>query len=358
VTISESPLNPALLWAGTDDGNIQVTRNGGKTWTNVRPNLKGVPEGLWVSRVEASRFEAGVCYVTLDGHRSDNFAPWVFKTADFGKTWTNIGKGLPDGQVAYVIREDPVNPGLLFLGTEFGIFVSADGGKAWTRFMNNLPTVAVHDILIHPVFKDLIIGTHGRGIWICDDITALEQMSAAAASATAYLFDQRAATQWIPIGRGGSRGQFLFQGENPPRGALIHYHLGAGVEEATLEISDLEGKAAFTTKLEGKPGLNRFMWEFRFGPPELTAEEQGLLDKIVKESAWEERVRLNEELERSLTARGRRYAGVNTRTGKLNDIPAVPGAYKVTLKAGGLTLVKPLTVRQDPLLWGRTTGSR
>ena len=358
VTISESPLNPAILWAGTDDGNIQVTRNGGKTWTNVRPNLKGVPEGLWVSRVEASRFEAGVCYATLDGHRSDNFAPWVFKTADFGKTWTNIGRSLPDGQVVYVIREDLVNPNLLFLGTEFGIFVSTDGGKMWTRFMNNLPTVAVHDILIHPVYKDLIIGTHGRGIWICDDITALEQMTPAAASAPANLFDQRTATQWISISRGGSRGQFLFRGENPPRGALIHYHLGPDVKEAALEISDLEGHATFTANLEGKTGLNRFVWEFRFGPPELTAEEQGLLDKYKSEPVWEERVRLNQELERSLTARGRKYAGVNTRTGKLNDIPADPGAFKVTLKAGGLTLVKPLTVRQDPILWpilwGRT----
>lgn len=355
VTISESPLSPAILWAGTDDGNIQVTRDGGKTWANVRPNLKGVPEGLWVSRVEASRFAPGVCYVTLDGHRSDNFAPWVFKTTDFGKTWANIGKGLPDGQVAYVIREDPVNPGLLFLGTEFGIFVSTDGGRTWTRFMNKLPTVAVHDILVHPVEKDLVIGTHGRGVWICDDITALEQMDPAAAAAPAHLFDQRAATQWIEIGRGGSRGQFLFQGENPPRGALIHYLLGQDVKEATLEISDLEGKAAFTADLKGQAGLDRFVWEFKFRPPELTAEEQGLLDKFVKEPEWEERVRLNQELEKSLTARGRKYAGVNTRTGKLNDIPAEPGAYKVTLKTGGLTLVKPLTVRQDPVLRDRST---
>ena len=290
------------------------------------PNLKGVPDGLWVSRVEASHFEAGTCYVTLDGHRSDNFAPWVFKTTDFGKTWANIGKSLPDGQVAYVIREDPVNPDLLFLGTEFGIFVSTDGGKRWERFMNRLPTVAVHDILIHPLCRDLIIGTHGRGIWICDDITALEQSAPAAASAPAHLFDPRTATQWISISRGGSRGQFLFRGENPPRGALIHYNLGPETKDATLEISDVEGKAVFSTKLDGKPGPNRFTWEFRFNPPELAAGEQAILEKLLKASAGEERMRLNAELEKSLAERGMRYTGVNTRTGRLNDIAAAANA--------------------------------
>ena len=156
--------------------------------------------------------------------------------------------------------------------------------------------------------------------------------------------------QWISISRGGSRGQFLFRGENPPRGALIHYYLGMEVKDATLEISDLEGKAVFSTKLEGKPGLSRFMWEFRFNPPELTAAERDLLDKLVKAPAGEERMRLSEELEKSLAGRGMRYTGFNARTGRLNDIAAEPGAYKVTLKAAGATQVKPLIVRGDPIL--------
>jgi hypothetical protein len=216
--------------------------------------------------------------------------------------------------------------------------------------MNNLPTVAVHDILIHPRARDLVIGTHGRGIWICDDITALEQMKTSFGTPPAYLFDQKTATQWISISRGGSRGQFLFRGENPPRGALIHYYLGAGTKEATLEISDLEGSMTFVTKLEGKPGLNRYIWEFRFNPPELTAEEKEILDRVVKATEWEERGRLSDELEKSLTKRGQKFAGINRRTGELNAIPAEPGVYRLTLKAGGLTLVKPLTVRGDPIL--------
>jgi hypothetical protein len=169
-------------------------------------------------------------------------------------------------------------------------------------------------------------------------------------SPPAHLFDPKTATQWMSISRGGSRGQFLFQGENPPRGALIHYYLGAGAKEATLEISDLEGQNTFVAKLEDNPGLNRYVWEFRFNPPELTAGEKEILDKIVKATEWEERGRLSDELEKSLAGRGQMFAGFNRRTGELNDIPAEPGVYKLTLKAGGLTLVKPLTVRRDPIL--------
>jgi len=350
VTVSESPLNPKIIWAGTDDGNVQITQNGGKTWTNVRPNFKSVPEGIWVSRVEASHFEEGACYVTLDGHRSDNFAPWVFKTTDFGKTWMNISNNLPDGQVVHVIREDLISRNLLFLGTEFGLFISTNGGGKWERFMNNLPTVAVHDIFIHPLYKDLIIGTHGRGIWICDDISALQQMTDAVTASPAYLFSSRVATQWMSISRGGSRGQFLFAGENPPAGAAIHYYLGPGVKEATLEISDLAGKATMPVKLEAKAGIHRYVWNFEFGPPELTEAEKKLLDQYLKATTGEERDRLSNELEKSLTARGQRYAGINRSQNKLNNIAAGPGVYKVILKAAGLSLVKPLTVRRDPIL--------
>ncbi|MGD2295520.1 MAG: hypothetical protein PVF22_06755, partial [Candidatus Aminicenantes bacterium] len=350
VTLSESPLNADLIWAGTDDGNIQVTKDGGETWTNVRPNIKDVPEGLWISRVEASHFLEGTCYVTIDGHRSDNFTPWVFKTADSGATWTNISNNLPGGQVAYVIREDPINRNLLFLGTEFGLFVSTDGGQKWERFMNNLPTVAVHDILLHPLYKDVIIGTHGRGIWICDDISALQQMTDSPEASETHLFDIRPATQWHSISRGGSRGQFLFKGENPPRGALIHYSLGPDVKEATLEISDLSGEMTLPVKLEGKPGINRYTWSFEFNPPELNEAEKELFDKYLKATEWEVRRDLSEQLSKSLEERGQKFAGIDRREEKLRPIPAEPGVYRVIFKAGGQTTVKPLTVRRDPIL--------
>ena len=350
VTIAESPLRPEVIWTGTDDGNVHVTQNSGKTWTNVRSNFKGVPDGIWVSRVEASHYEAGTCYVTFDGHRSDNFKPWVFKTTDFGKTWMNIGGGIADGQVAYVIREDPINRNLLFVGTEFGIFVSRDGGNKWKRFMNGLPTVAVHDIIIHPLYKDLIIGTHGRGIWICDDISPLENLAGAAAASQTSLFAPRVATQWQDMSRGGNRGQFLFRGENPSDGALIHFNLGPKVKEAALEISDWAGKLTMPVKLEAKPGINRYIWRFRFNPPELDEAEKKLFDQYTKTEDRQLRREIGNKIEESMEARGLTFAGINRRTNKLNPISAPPGNYKVTLKVDGKTLVKPLTVRKDPIL--------
>ena len=350
ITISESPFTPDLIWVGTDDGNVQVTRNGGRSWSNVRATVPGVPDGIWVSRVEASRFDEGTCYVTFDGHRSDDFTPWVFKTTDFGNTWTNISKNLPDGQVAYVIREDLINRDLLFLGTEFGIFASPNGGQDWMRFMNNLPTVAVHDIMIHPLDHDLIIGTHGRGIWICDDITPLQQMNRSIAASSSHLFDSRLATQWFSFSRGGSRGQFLFQGENPPRGALIHYYLGEAAEEATLEISDFSGDMTFPVKLEGKTGINRYVWNYRFNPPELTAAEKKLFEQYEAASEWQERRAIGDQLRESLEKRGQKFAGISRRDNELNPIPADPGIYRVTLKVGRQVMVKTLSVREDPML--------
>ncbi len=348
VTIAESPLVPGIIWAGTDDGNVQVTRNGGKTWTNVRPNIPDVPEGIWVSRVEASRFDTGTCYVTFDGHRSDNFEPWVFKTTDFGKTWTSLRSNLPDGQVAYVIREDHKNKYLLFLGTEFGLFLSRDGGGSWERFMNNLPTVAVHDLMIHPIQNDIIIGTHGRGIWICDDITPLQSMTDKIKASEAYLFDQRIATQWNEISRGGSRGQFLFRGENPPRGAMISYYLEEADEGAKLIISDWDGKQRLEVELKDQSGINRYIWPFEFNPPELNEDEKELFDKYLKTSKWQERREISEQLQESLEKRGEKFAGIGWRSEELNKIPAEPGVYKVTLTLGDTTVTKPLTVRADP----------
>jgi hypothetical protein len=348
VTLSESPINPMIIWAGTDDGNVQVTRDGGKNWTNTRANFKDVPEGIWVSRVETSHFNEGTCYVTFDGHRSDNFMPWVFKTTDFGKTWATLRGNLPDGQVAYVIREDHKNKNLLFLGTEFALFVSTNGGKSWERFMNNLPTVAVHDLMIHPLHNDLIAGTHGRGIWICDDITPLQHMNEKIQASPAYLFDQGIATQWKSIGRGGSRGQFLFRGENPPRGASISYYLGADAKEAKLTISDWKGEQSTTIELKDQTGINKYIWPFQFDPPELDEKEKELFDKYTKATEWEERREIDNQLRESLEKRGAKFAGINRRTQKLNNIPAEPGTYKVTLTVDGESVTKPLTVRTDP----------
>lgn len=352
VTISESPIDPKILWAGTDDGNVAFTKDGGTTWFNVRGNVKDVPEGIWVSRVEASHFNEGTCYLTFDGHRSDNFKPWIFKTTDFGHTWTNIAANIPDGQVASVIREDPINRNLLFVGTEFGLFVTINGGRNWQRFMNNFPNVAVHDLLIHPRDKDLIASTHGRGIWICDDITPLENLTDAVISSSAALFSPGVATMWQNISRGGNRGHFFYRGENPQRGAAIHFYFREETKGATLEITEMgkEDGLKMTVKLSSKPGINRYVWRFYFAPPDLNDAEKKLVKQMQSVSDREARREYYEKIQKSIEGRGLKFGGINRQTGRLNPIPADPGVYTITLRAGSEVIVKSLTVRKDPIL--------
>jgi photosystem II stability/assembly factor-like uncharacterized protein len=279
-TISESPLVPGVVWVGTDDGNVQLTRDDGRSWTNVRPNVPGVPEHRWVSRVEASHFDAGTAYLTFDGHRSDDFHPYLFRTTDYGQTWTSLAAGLPDGGPVRVIREDAKNPNLLFLGTEFAFYASVDRGESWHRLMNGLPTVPVHDIVVHPRDNDLVIGTHGRGIWILDDITPLQQLTPEVVASDLHLFQNRVATRWHGISRGATRGHFLFQGQNPltirqsapsnsPRdlsnSAAIHFWLGQEPSgPVRIEVTSMDGEEAFSEEIEAHRGINRYYWNLQF----------------------------------------------------------------------------------------------
>jgi photosystem II stability/assembly factor-like uncharacterized protein len=225
-TISESPLAPGVLWAGTDDGNLQLTRDGGKTWTNVAPKVTGVPKGAYVSRVVASRYAEGSAYATFDAHRSDDYGIYIFATSDFGETWKPIRNGIPDsaGSV-HVLREHPRNPNLLFAGTEFGLWLSSDRGSSWTAFKNNFPTVPVDDIALQARENDLVVATHGRSIWIFDDLTPVEKMDAAVAASALTFFPPRAATLWHIVNRRWSAGQKTFVAKNPPAGALLNYYL-------------------------------------------------------------------------------------------------------------------------------------
>ena len=308
ITLSESPLRPGLLWAGTDDGLVQVTKDDGLNWTNVRPT--GVPEDLWVSRVETSHFDEGTCYVTFDGHRSDVFRPFVFKTQDFGQTWVEITGNIPDGFCVYVIREDLINPNLLFVGTEFGVLASIDGGKSWASLMNGLPVVAVHDLLIHPDRGDLIAGTHGRGVWIMDDITPLQQMANVPAEAGAFLFQPRGITLWEGISRGATRGHQLFVGQNPPTVSqappsnspnplqhyvILHSYLREAPKgESLIRISAIDGEEEVFIPLEKKEGIQRHLWDLRFSPSErqlkLYRQSLGrLLDHILENANVDEK---------------------------------------------------------------------
>ncbi|CAE7885379.1 FUC1, partial [Symbiodinium microadriaticum] len=210
ITISISPFDENIVWVGTDDGLIHVTTDGGVNWTNVKKNIPGAPDKIWVSRIEAGHHDKGTCYVTLDNHRFDDNKAYVYKTTDFGETWTDISGNLTDKYSAYVIREDYENPNLLFVGTEETVHASIDGGKSWSNIRSGLPTVAIHDLIIHPREGDLVAGTHGRSIWIMDDISPLRQYSNDIATKSLHLFDSKVATKWLGIYTGINRTTWNF----------------------------------------------------------------------------------------------------------------------------------------------------
>jgi hypothetical protein len=275
-TVAESPVLPGVLWVGSNDGNLQVSRDGGTTWKNVVSKVTGVPDETHVSRVEPSNFDAGTCYVTFDGHRTNDHKPYVYVTRDFGETWTSISAGLPMGN-ANVIREDLKNRNLLFLGTEYAFYASLDAGKTWKRFMNGLPTVRIDDIVIHPRDNDLILGTHGRSIWILDDISPLQQLSDEVAKADATLFRPRAGILWrndITLARtvGGAK---HFQGANPQPGTALSYHLKtAATGDVKMTISDVTGKVVREITGPKEAGLHRLQWNLRGTPPQAPAGAQ------------------------------------------------------------------------------------
>lgn len=276
--IAESPVLPGVIWLGTDDGNVQLSKDGGATWTNVAGNIPVlVTNNHQVSRVEPSHFDAGTCYVTVDGHRSNDHKPYVYVTKDFGATWNSISTNLPTGNVN-VIREDLKNKNLLFVGTEYGLFVSLNGGGEWKKFMTGLPTVRVDDLLIHPRDNDLIAGTHGRGIWICDDISALQQLNDKVLASNAHLFDIRPGVQWlndVTLSR-FSGGQKNFRGENPDQGTAISYYLNSAPSgDVKITISDINGKVVRNIDGTKEAGLNRVQWNLRGDPPPRPAGFRG-----------------------------------------------------------------------------------
>src|SRR5207248_1660405 len=207
-SICESPKNPNLIWAGTDDGNLQVTRDGGKSWANVVGNVKGLPKNAWVSYIDAGHFGEGTAYVTFDLHTFGDMRPYVYKTTDYGQTWTPlVSEGSPVRGYAHVVKEDLVRPDLLFLGTEFGLWVSLDGGRQWAQYKGgDLPSVAVRDLAIHPRDHDLVIATHGRGIWIVDDITPLRALTPETVASEVVFIKTQPSVQRISAFGGWSNG--------------------------------------------------------------------------------------------------------------------------------------------------------
>lgn len=268
--ISESQKNSQVIWAGSDDGYIHLTRDGGENWVRVSDNIPDLPEGLWVSSVNASLHDEGTAFATIDGHRSGDMATYVFRTDDFGKTWRSL---ISDGikGYAWVVKQDPVNAELLYAGTEFGLFISLDGGQQWARFKENLPKVAVHDIAIHPTEHDLIIGTHGRGIYIIDDLTALRGLTAEILESNVAVLPSRPS----PMVLAGIQDWFgsddEYVGRNPSEAATIDYWLKKRHLFGDLKIEVYDANGELITTLPGKKrrGLNRVGWPMRLKPPKV-----------------------------------------------------------------------------------------
>ena len=284
-TIAESPVRPGLLYAGTDDGNVWLSRNDGAAWENLTSRFAGVPKNTYVSRIEPSAADSSVFYVAFDGHRTNDFMPYLYMTSDYGRTFRSIASNLPTGgpDFVHVVREDPVNPKLLFVGTDVGVYASMDRGGSWRKFMNGLPTVPVHDLRIHPREHELIAGTHGRSIWIVD-ITPLQQMTDGARGVT--LFAPKVAHQYgQAVVEGQAVGHKIFEAPSPAYGADLWYRLtgGSRTDRTTLVISDVSGDTIRTLTGPGGPGLHKVTWDFRGKAPRTPPlSPAGIRDSVVQ----------------------------------------------------------------------------
>ncbi len=277
-SISESPKDPQQVWVGTDDGNLQLTRNGGRSWTNVAANVTGLPPASWVSWVEASRYDAGTAYAAFDRHTFGDMTPWVYRTEDFGKTWTRIvgpEKGVRG--YAHVIKEDPLQRRMLFLGTELGLWISIDAGATWAEFTGgDFPKVAVRDLQIQARDHDLVLATHGRGIWIIDDLTPLRAMSDEVLAKSVTFLPGRPVQQRMPAQAGWADGDAVFVGQNAPLGATINYyqrgrHLFGKLK---LEVLDDKGKLVDTLDATNRRGINRVSWPMQLKAPRVPRAAQ------------------------------------------------------------------------------------
>ena len=324
--VAESPITKGLIWAGTDDGLIHITRDGGAHWTNITP--RDLPEWSKVSQIDASPHDPGTAWIAVDCHANDDMKPYIYATADYGQTWRKLGNGIPEGSFVRAVREDPKRKGLLFAGTETGVFMSKDSRANWTSLQLNLPTVPVHDLVIKG--NDLVLATHGRAFWILDDISPLRQPESGPGDANLRLYQPADAVRFHAANPRSSP----IAGENPPAGAIIYAYVKAKPKKARFEILDGSGKVIRTysslvnkktdeqldpedekpkKQLELKPGLNRVVWDFRYeGTPPVNDYWLYEYDEGAKGSM------------------------------------ALPGSYQVRLTVDGQTRTQPLVVKMDP----------
>jgi len=331
--IAESPLEKGCIWAGTNDGLLHITRDGGQTWTNVTKNIPNLPAWGTISNVEPSRYEAGTAYLTVDFHQMNNRDPFVYKTSDYGKTWTFLGADIPKTVFSYChwVHEDPVRKGMLFLGTENVIYISFNDGRNWLPIQNNLPHAPVHHMVVQPHFNDLVVATYGRGFWIMDDITPLQQLTDDVLKSDGYLFKPRPAYRIHDVA-GGPSGM--------PR-AFINYYL-KDIPSGTVNITilDEEGREVTTLSGSNQPGINRVAWNMRY-PGARVAK---LRTKPPGNPHLVEEKRFHLQWEREgwypIQSWGT-FSG-------FQGFSAAPGAYTVKLKVGDKEFTQKLELRKDP----------
>ena len=368
--IAESPVKAGVLWVGTDDGNVQVSRDGGKTWQNVISHITGAPKLGYVSRIEPSYKDEGTAYIAFDNHRGADYGIYLYKTVNFGDSFSRINNGIPpEAGTVHVIREDPVNPNLLFAGTEFALFVSFDRGQNWRPLKNGLPTVPVFDIQIHPRDHDLILATHGRSIWVMDDISALEAMTPADLTSDLKLFPSRNAIEWKMANYRGFLGGSNFLSQNAPSGLILDY-FAKTAGPVRITVADKSGKDIRTINARAEAGvINRASWDLRSDSPvpqeggrgtgaggrggrggaAAGAAETGAPAQEGAEIANEFGAAGGEAgAEAGRGGGGGGGGGGGRFGGPARGALVDPGEYKVTISANGKTDSRTFTVEDDP----------
>lgn len=328
--IAESRVQPGLIWAGTNDGLVHVTTDGGRTWTNVTRNIPNLPPWGTINNIEPSRYDANTAYLTVDFHQVNGRDPYIYKTNDLGRTWRLIVNGIPKSPLSYTnwVTEDPVRRGLLYAGTENAIYVSFNDGELWQPLQNNLPHAPVYDIKVQEHFHDLVIATYGRGFWILDDITPLQQLTPEVMARDAHLFAPRPAYRFRQRSAPMTMPNDMTAGQNPPYGASINYWLKAAPRgPVTISIQDASGRTVRTLEGRAQPGINRIYWDLEGEP---TREARARTSPLYAD--W-----LQPGPE------GRPVPGM----GRMS-ILMPPGRYTVKLTVDGQELTQPLEVRKDP----------
>jgi hypothetical protein len=368
ITIAPSPVDSNVIWVGTDDGNVQVTRDGGKSWSNVFTNVPGLKPNAWIPTVDASHYDAGTAYVAADHHQDDDYSPYAYMTTDYGKTWKRITGDLPNTAAwVHVVREDPKNRNLFYIGTEMGAWASWDKGAHWVSMRGDLPVVQVRDIQVHPRDNDLLLATHGRGLFVMDDISALQGLETAQTS-DAVLFDVRPATRWSMWNRDGNLGQKKWTGENPPAGALITYYLKSQpAGEVNLTITDQNNRVVRRMRrVADDAGINRVVWDLRHDTPAggagggrggrgggggaggaSTEGPQGGAAQDTSLAAFRARRAAAAALAESDAQPGAEEGGFGGRGGG-GGLDVLPGVYTVSLSVNGKQLTKTVQVNLDP----------